>query len=356
MSGVAKAPGLLHTYDGVTRPLRILHVTECFGAGVGRAVRLRAQALPGGEHHLLWAGQEAPLAAQWASETELPAGGIARMRAVRRRVDELGPDLIHAHSSWAGAYTRIRRLGAPVVYEPHCFKFDDPALWPPARRAFTLAERALLPHTAAVGVLSPHERRVVREMSPTAPIVEVPNIPTIALGRRGSRRDDIRRMTMVGRLVPQKDPQFFADVAWGVHQSGIDLEAVWIGDGDTALRQLLSGAGIRVTGWRDPAGVENLVRGSVYIHTARYEGFPLSLLDAAACEAPIVARRIPAIEHTGLLMADTPKAVAALVIDILRSQDALVDARTRNLRLLREHSQQKLTDALVRLYTEALRA
>ena len=358
MGAAVLPPGLVREADGTTRPLRVLHVTECFGAGVGRAVRLRAQALPGAEHHLLWTGEETPVASQWASAVMLPQSSLSRIRATRLRTRRLSPDIVHAHSSWAGVYTRARRLGQPVVYEPHCFKFDDPSLRPSVSAALRLAERLLMARTAAIGVLSPHEHAVVGAMSPRLPVVEVPNVPTVPPGpeRTSPRPDGISRLAMVGRIAPQKDPRFYADAVGALRESGVAIEAVWIGDGEGALRRLLAEAGIRVTGWLGPSEVERLLRGAVYVHSARYEGFPLSLLDAAACRAPIVARRIAAVEHTGLLMSDTPSGAAALVTALLGSDDALADARERGAGLLRAYSPQHLTDALVQLYSEALSA
>ena len=365
MRATVLAPGLVREADGTKRPLRILHVTECFGAGVGRAVKLRAQALPQAEHHLLWTGEETPASSQWASTTELPASDLSRIRATTLTTRQVNPDIVHAHSSWAGVYARVGVFGRPVVYEPHCFKFDDPSLRRPVSGAFRLAERLLMARTAAIGILSPHERAVVRTMSRRLPAVEIPNIPTMPTmptpsptppGQSDSGPIDVRRVAMVGRIAPQKEPKFFADVVAELRKDDVPLEAVWIGDGDGDLRRLLTEARIRVTGWLSPSGVEELLRGSVYVHSARYEGFPLSILDAAACRAPIVARRIAAVEHTDLLMSSTPRGVAALVTDMLGSADALADARARNTPLLRAYSPQRLTDALTMLYSKALAA
>ena len=155
--------GLIHDQRGRARPLRVLHVTECFGAGVGRAIGLRAAALPEAEHHLLWTGEETPTASRWASMMRLPRTLPSRISAARRRTRELGVDVVHAHSSWAGVYTRVVSLDAPVVYEPHCFKFTDPALRGPVSRTYRFIERCLTMNTAAVGVLSPDERAIVAD-------------------------------------------------------------------------------------------------------------------------------------------------------------------------------------------------
>ena len=160
---------------------------------------------------------------------------------------------------------------------------------------------------------------------------------------------------MVGRIAPQKDPKFFADVVAELRKDDVPLEAVWIGDGDGDLRRLLTEARIRVTGWLSPSGVEELLRGSVYVHSARYEGFPLSILDAAACRARSSPDGSPPWSTLTFSCRRRP-GVAALVTDMLGSADALADARARNTPLLRAYSPQRLTDALAMLYSKALAA
>lgn len=257
--------GLIHDQRGRARPLRVLHVTECFGAGVGRAIGLRAAALPEAEHHLLWTGEETPTASRWASMMRLPRTLPSRISAARRRTRELGVDVVHAHSSWAGVYTRVVSLDAPVVYEPHCFKFTDPALRGPVSRTYRFIERCLTMNTAAVGVLSPDERAIVAGMSRRLPAIEIPNVPTLSQPDvvDGPRRPS--RLVMVGRLAPQKDPGYFAEVVAQLRRGGFTGDAVWVGDGDLGLRRMLTAAGVRVTGWLGPADLEAMLRESIYI-------------------------------------------------------------------------------------------
>ena len=54
--------------------------------------------------------------------------------------------------------------------------------------------------------------------------------------------------------------------------------------------------GVDVTGWCAPDEVATLSAGSgVYLHTARWEGFPLSILEAQRTGLAVIARRIPAM-------------------------------------------------------------
>jgi len=139
-----------------------------------------------------------------------------------------------------------------------------------------------------------------------------------------------------------------------LRRGGFTGDAVWVGDGDLGLRRMLTAAGVRVTGWLGPADLEAMLRESIYIHSARYEGFPLSILDAAVCGAPIVARRISALERTGLLMASAAHDVADLVARLLRSPEAVDRCRLRGEALLASHLPEQLARALATLYTKAL--
>ena len=82
---------------------------------------------------------------------------LRRLRALARSGDH---DLVHVHSSKAGAVARVAALGTgvPVVYTPHCFPF----IGPQSRRRRILsaaAEGALGRITTAIVCVSEDERR-----------------------------------------------------------------------------------------------------------------------------------------------------------------------------------------------------
>ena len=336
--------------------MRILHVTECYGGGVGHALNTRVRATPEYEHHLLWCGDEDPDEYEgFTGARRLPHGFARRVRAVRDEVRRLRPDVVHAHSSWAGVYTRVLPVDAPVVYEPHCFKFDDPSLGPLIAAAFRTAERVLTPRTRRFGTLSPHEDALVRSLSRRALTVRIPNVPTVPMSEKpGDLAAAARKAVMIGRIAPQKDPAFFAEVAQVLRNAPAPLEPVWVGDGDEQATALLRAAGVRVTGWLQPAQIAEELDGAVYVHSARYEGFPLSVLDAAARHIPIVARRIPPLADTGILQADTPKALADLALAAAGPGEARRRALATSDALLIAFSTSKLHGALNTLYAAAV--
>lgn len=304
---------------------RILHVTECYEAGVGRAVNSIVSSLPDHEHHLLWEGADPPSSdATFASTARLSKNPFVARRRIVMAVARVKPDVVHAHSSWAGVFTRIRNLRAPVIYQPHCYKFDDPASSQLFRRAYRLVESGLAKRTSAVVVLSPHEERLATELAPSTPRHFVPNAPSVlpreAAERTGYHTGDT--VMMSGRAAPQKDPAFFADVARLVRTARPDTRFVWIGDGP--LRSVLEDAGVEVTGWVDSSALaSHLAQPALYFHSAMYEGFPLSILDAVAFEHPVVTRALPAFEGMPIPMAQSAADAATLVIDALAGGPAL---------------------------------
>ncbi|WP_171110353.1 MULTISPECIES: glycosyltransferase [Streptomyces] len=300
------------------RPGRILHVTEAFGGGVAAAIGDYVSAAPDLEHWLLVSRRPecpAPLpkGVNPAAVIHLPSGHRARRRAIAEAYGRLRPDRVHAHSSLAGAYCR-QLLTIPsdnIVYTPHCYAFERQDTSSAVRAAFWIAERLMTVRTGVVAACSPREAQLARRMG-AARVVHVPNIvlPVSDVPLSSPCRNRRPVAVAVGRLCPQKDPAFFARAA----AAAPSLDWVWIGEGDTRLRQLLEDAGVRVTGWLDRREIRRrLGEASVYVHTAAWEGAPLALLEAVGAGLPVAARYIPALAALGLRdLARTPAGLAEL--------------------------------------------
>lgn len=234
----------------------------------------------------------------------------------RQALRALRPQLVHAHSSIPGALVRaLPSHGAPLAYSPHCFKFDDPDIGRAARALYRSAEFLLARRRTHFLVLTPHEASLAGSLRRSTSIHQIPNVaslPSIPARPRLAARP---RIGMVGRLTSQKDPSFMVRIA---QLSSFDADFVWIGDGQSRHRKALESAGVTVTGWLGPtATAAELDALDVYVHTASYEGFPLSVLDAAARRLPVIARRIPAFIGSGLETFDTADEAASLIRNVL---------------------------------------
>ncbi|WP_375154251.1 glycosyltransferase [Paenarthrobacter sp. CM16] len=352
--------------------------------GVPKAVRSYIENSPKEFTHLVLSpfheGQPALVWQGLAVEHhDLGTGLFKRISTVGTAVKLLKPHVVHAHSSFSGLYTRVRRLPAPVVYAPHCFKHDDPHTSPAKRAIYRNAEKFLARRTWKFGTLSAHEEKLVRALSPAATCVAIPNLPTVAPRTAESRPVDsspvdsspvdsspvesspakphprtsqaIPVVSMAGRIARQKDPAFFRDVAVALRGMVPSVRFQWIGDGDPELRRILEEAGIEVTGWLNNTGVaDSLASSAVYVHTASYEGFPLSILDAAAQGVPIAARSINALQGSGLLQAVDADGVAGLVAAILNHPESEERALAANQALLARMNRATLHTALRDLY------
>lgn len=312
--------------------MRVLHLHFRWGAGSAAAVSDYIRATPAFEHHLVYAvapgcqldDQVQELA---ASVRELPSGLARQIVAVRRAVAAVEPDLVHAHSSLAGACARTalgRRWPERVVYTPHCYAFERTDVGPVARSTFWLVEAALSLRGGQVAACAPHEADLARSLPGRQQVVYVPNIAgpdamgSSGMGSAGAgrrREGEPVVVTAVGRLAPQKGPEMFAHAARIRRDAGDGSRWVWVGGGENDLERQVRSAGVEVTGWlpRHQA-LEALAASDVYVHTAAWDGAPITVLEAAAAGVPILARRTSAMAALGVEpLFDTAEELADLV-------------------------------------------
>lgn len=95
-----------------------------------------------------------------------PRSLLALAAAIRRAVARHDPDIVHLHSSFAGAIGRLvvraMRHRARIVYCAHCWSFDR-VPYTAAARLWTAIERMLARATDAIVNLSPHENPLLLE-------------------------------------------------------------------------------------------------------------------------------------------------------------------------------------------------
>lgn len=329
--------------------MRILHITECYEGGVSRAMNSITVAAPSHEHFLVYSGTDSP-AENFTGASRLPEGFIQRCKALKEAVDTLNPDIVHAHSSWAGVYSRVQGLGVPVVYQPHCYASEMSSGLKAA--IFYAAERVLGGRTAGVAVLSPREQFLANRLSPNARHVRVPNTPSLNEKLFQEKVDSREIVLMIGRICKQKDPIHFAEVAREVKRLDPTIHFVWAGDGDYAPgRDALQDAGVQITGWLDALNLADIISAAdVYYHSASYEGFPLSVLDAAQGSLPILTRDIPAFEGSALIQTGTVSHAATEILRILEDEEYRYEVSSMSVDLLESMSAEAQQIGLSELY------
>ncbi len=315
----------------------VVHVTEALG-GVEIYLRLLVEHWDDPETRLSFVlATDGPFATWLRGRghevrvTAMPRtrGKVGELRGVaplRQVLDELGPDLVHLHSSQAGFLGRLalRGSGTPVVYTPHAFHYLGRTGL--SRQVFLRAERVLdrvCPSTV-VGTSPSEHRRVVEE-------VRVPGqratwlLNGVAVpaqggtGRTTGSTAGVRPMEvgMVGRVTHQKNIEMFLRVV--VEMRGEPVRFTLIGAGHYADDRARLEAAMAATG----VGAEELTvldwmpheellawkeRCDAIVLTSRYESYGYVLAEAAARGVPVVGTRVDGLrdivleERTGLLV------------------------------------------------------
>ncbi|WP_285240461.1 glycosyltransferase [Pseudarthrobacter sp. MEB009] len=270
------------------------------------------------EHHLVYAPRDdAPVEetdiADFASVTRLRTGHVRRVRDLRRYFKSQPAAIVHAHSSFAGAYVRaaiVKSDSRPIIYTPHCYGFERKDSSVSHRFIYWAMEWLLSFNTTAFAACSKREEALSNWPLASARSIHVPNVASQDLEESAELhfQDVVTRVVGAGRLGPQKDPAFFRDCVIDLRKAGFDIDAVWIGGGDPETELMLTNANIELTGWLPRSGVlDQLKAADVYIHSAKWEGFPIAVLEASLIGVPVVARRIAAFDGVDMpVLIDSP--------------------------------------------------
>lgn len=253
-----------------------------------------------------------------------PVTDVAAVRSLRRLFTQLDPDIVHTHSSKAGAIGRMAARGtrAKLVHTVHGWG-HTPADSKVRQAVLVQVERSLARRTDALIAVSDDvraegERRGIGTPGQYVVIPELvdlaPHNPDFVEARSHGRRllglEAVEGPTIgwVGRFVPQKDPGMLSQVMIRVLTERSDANAVLIGDGPgrDEFEAALAAAGVakrvRFAGLRTDAR-ELYAAMDVVVHTSRWEGQPRVVQEALAERVPVVATRVsgvPQLIHEGL--------------------------------------------------------
>ncbi|WP_226863750.1 glycosyltransferase family 4 protein [Mycolicibacterium baixiangningiae] len=173
-------------------------------------------------------------------------------------------------------------------------------------------------------------------------------------------------LVCIGRLEEQKDPLRFLDI---VHQLGRTLgdpvSATWIAPGDGSLKRQfldrrkalgLSGTVELIVGGSHSATREIVARSKVFMLTSRWEGLPLSALEALASGTPVVTTPCGEIgdivsrSSCGATFTDDTDADMSLLANLLNSRSAWTTASSNALVTASAYSEDAMFDAIAQLY------
>ncbi|MEM9315746.1 MAG: glycosyltransferase [Pseudomonadota bacterium] len=309
----------------------VLHVVESFGAGVAAAVAGIAESVPLFDHHLLYRPRSAVadlslLPGRFASANTFEDKAFGARQQLKELVAEMEPDVVHAHSSWAGLLSRSVRLSTPIVYSPHCYAYLRTDIGGVKRWVFRSVERALAYRTDLLLANGRYEHTLASKLgygtSAWTTMVS-PDLLRLSRPVAPPREGEKIRIATLGRWCPQKSPSFFAEVieAYREIQDGYDIEWLWIGGPDFDLEPPAD-LPYPLTGWLSHTEVANeLAQVSIMIHCADWEaGIPISVMEALSRSIPTLVRTLPFAPELDVIGCDTPQEMAHRVHQTLRNR------------------------------------
>lgn len=199
---------------------------------------------------------------------------------IKNIVKKINPDVVHLHSSKAGALGRwcINGRKIPMFYTPHGFSFlmaDQNKL---KLKIYKAIEKVCSFRKCTTIACSKGEYIEAKSLNKKATYVNnginikelEKNIETIQ-----KKNSDNFTVFTLGRICYQKNPELFNSIA----KSMPNVKFLWIGDGE--LRNKLTSENIEITGWVDrETALKYALSADVFMLTSLWEGLPISLLEA----------------------------------------------------------------------------
>jgi glycosyltransferase involved in cell wall biosynthesis len=359
---------------------RVLLVYQPIEGGVGRHVADLCAGLASLGHEVITCGPAPPSRVPTCG----PHVALELGRAVSPRADALAlrrfgsivrsvvPDIVHAHSSKAGAVARLARVAhrVPVIYTPHGYAFAGFFQREPERLAYRLAERLLAPLAARVLAVCEAEAALARAIGPADRVRMVhngvqPAVPGDVDARMGALRRDGPVICTLTQLRPGKGVETLIDATpcllTGQPRAQI---AIW-GDGPELgiLRSRAEDLGVRdavhfLGAADDPLSV---LRGAnQFVLPSWAEAFPYVMLEAMSAACPIVASDVGGIREAlgdgdaGMLVAPrAPLELAGAMIDLLGdpARSATLGDAARH-RVERQFTVSMMVERVARVYRE----
>lgn len=209
-----------------------------------------------------------------------PTKDIKAFIEIKNIEKEIKPDIIHLHSSKAGALGRFAFNGRkiPLFYTPHGYSFLMQNHSAGKRLIYKAIEAICSKRNCMTISCSEGEHRETLKLTKNATYVN----NGINIGGLQKLIDSVGLVDKhpftvftLGRICYQKNPSLFNKIA----EMMPDVKFLWIGDGE--LRAELTAPNIEITGWiqRENA-LRKSLHGDVFLLTSLWEGLPISLLEA----------------------------------------------------------------------------
>lgn len=332
--------------------IRILHVAQAAG-GVDRYIRMLLKYLDKEKfENILVCSQDfheedyrdlVDSFEQVEMTRAIGSSDLKAIKEVRALIKKYNPDIVYAHSSKAGAITRVADIGLKnhCIYNPHGWAFNMRCS-AKKKAMYTAIEKIAAPFCDKIICISDAEKQSALDKK----ICKEDKLQVIFNGvdieayenevHGAVKRKDLNIpedafvVGMVGRISQQKAPDVFVKMAKHVKDEVPNAHFIIVGNGnqEDEIRKYAEdndfSNSLHITGWVDnPMSYVELF--DVACLLSRWEGFGLALPEYMMAGKPIVASRVDAIPNiirngeNGLLVeVDDDIGTSKAVLRILR--------------------------------------
>ncbi|KRB81841.1 glycosyltransferase family 4 protein [Noviherbaspirillum sp. Root189] len=257
-----------------------------------------------------------------------PRKDLAALTDVYALLRRERPDLVHANSSKAGVIGRAAATlaGIPAVFTAHGWAFTEGVSRRQAQIA-TVVEKMVAPLAKKIICVSDYDRSLAlrKGVGDAAQMVTVHNgIPDIA-PPVAPVLNAVPRIVMVARFAAPKDYETLLRAAALFQPQDLRVECVGDGPDLVASRSLAKELGVedRVIFHGARSDVAALLSDAdIFVLLSRWEGLPISILEAMRAGLPVIASRVGGVPEavedgvTGILLERND---AGALADALRS-------------------------------------
>jgi glycosyltransferase involved in cell wall biosynthesis len=217
---------------------------------------------------------------------------LKAIKDLTRILNKAKPEILHLHSSKAGAIGRIAKLFLsydPIIfYTPHGYSFLRQDISSFKSKLYKAIEW-MLPKVSQSITIACGDTEYSYAQTLSGALLVRNGINTSTLRKHiAPIKNRPFTIGILGRITFARNPEFINLLAKKIPT----LKILWIGDGE--LRHLLKEPNIEITGWftNPEEGWKHLNRIDVYLQPSLWEGLPISVLEAMVFEKPILATNI----------------------------------------------------------------
>lgn len=257
------------------------------------------------------------------------------------------PAIIHCHSAKGGVLGRTAAFltGKKCVYTPHAFSFFA-AKFQRMKKLYLWIEKWTKFHSWLIGCSETERMLGIQQVGYAAQKSfqwnnSIPEVHAEEIMRPEGLSQDEKYIVTIARPSHQKNTLMMVEIMNKVHQACPDMKFYLLGAGDNVYAPMLDVMKESVK----KAGLEHVIRilpwlpheealgylkyAQLYLTTSRYEGLPISVLEAMALGKTIVASDVIGNRdcikdgYSGILLPLDVDRFASKIVELLQSKDEM---------------------------------